>query len=138
MVSDSLRKFNLDSNRLVIFPVSEALEHPDFSCIAMYKQLVIGFAFLLPNVSVTEAYITFLFVHPDWRRAGIGKFMLYHLIQTCSGKDIVLHVSANNPAVILYQKFGFKVEERVVGFYEKYLPLDSTESRDALFLRLVR
>ena len=58
---------------------------------------------------LAEAYITFLFTHPEWRRRGLAKFFIYHLIQTCSGKDIVLHVSANNPAVVLYQNFGFKV-----------------------------
>ncbi len=47
-------------------------------------------------------------------------------------------MSANNPAVMLYQKFGFKVEERMLNFYEKYLPADSTECKHALFLRLTR
>ena len=145
----------------------------------MFFQL--GFAFLLPNVSHTEAYISFVFTHPEWRGAGIGKFLIYHLIQvrietqsfkdhlegfyclvkthdnaviahkfsvyniclslcvqTCSGKDIVLHVSCNNPAVMLYQRFGFKVEERITDFYDKYLPADSKECRHALFLRLAR
>jgi hypothetical protein len=30
--------------------------------------------------------------------------MLYHLTQTAVGKDITLHVSANNPALLLYQE----------------------------------
>ena len=54
------------------------------------------------------------------------------------GKDITLHVSANNPAVLLYQKFGFKVEEHIHNFYDKYLPSNSTECKHALFLRLSR
>jgi ribosomal protein S18 acetylase RimI-like enzyme len=58
--------------------------------------------------------------------------------QSCVGKDITLHVSANNPAVMLYQNFGFKVEERILNFYEKYLPADSQECKHALFLRLTR
>ena len=58
--------------------------------------------------------------------------------QSCSGRDIVLHVSANNPAVLLYQNFGFKVEETVLNFYDKYLPAGSTECKHALFLRLTR
>ncbi len=99
---------------------------------------MIGFAFLLPTASHTEAYLTFLFVRPGWRRCGLAKFFLYHLIQSCSGKDIVLHVSVNNPALMLYQSFGFKVEERISSFYDKYLPAHSKESRDALFLRLAR
>eukprot|EP00126_Sphaerothecum_destruens_P009240 Sdes_comp20472_c0_seq2m14745 len=69
-----------------------------------------------------NAYITYVVVHPDWRGAGIGTFMIYHLIQTCHGKDITLHVSSTNPAMILYQKFGFKPEEYVIDFYDKYYP----------------
>lgn len=51
-------------------------------------------------------------------------------------RDITLHVSANNPAMILYQKFGFKIEEFVQNFYEHYIPAESELSKHALFLRL--
>jgi ribosomal protein S18 acetylase RimI-like enzyme len=54
------------------------------------------------------------------------------------GRDVTLHVSATNPALILYQKFGFKVEELVQDFYEKYFDVDTKECRHALFLRLSR
>jgi ribosomal protein S18 acetylase RimI-like enzyme len=36
--------------------------------------------------------------------------MLYHLVQSCQGKDVTLHVSVDNPAMLLYQSFGFKAE----------------------------
>ncbi len=91
------------------------------------------------QTTLAEAYITFLFTHPEWRRRGLARFFLYHLIQTCSGKDVVLHVSASNaPAAALYQGFGFKVEERIADFYDKYLPAESKECKHALFLRLAR
>lgn len=45
------------------------------------RKLVIGFAFMVPDVAYNEAYISFIFTHPEWRRAGIGSFLLYHLIQ---------------------------------------------------------
>ncbi|XP_067002272.2 cysteine-rich protein 2-binding protein [Anabrus simplex] len=118
--------------------VTECLQYPDFSCVALYKKLIIGFAFMVPDVGYNEAYISFLFTRQEWRRAGIGSFMLYHLIQTCMGSDVTLHVSATNPALILYQKFGFKVEEFVLDFYDKYFPIDSKECKHALFLRLSR
>lgn len=51
-------------------------------------------------------------------------------------RDITLHVSPNNPAMILYQKFGFKVEEFVQNFYENYIPATSEMSKHAFFLRL--
>lgn len=93
---------------------------------------------MVPDVGFNEAYISFFLVRPEWRKAGIGTFMLYHLIQTCMGKDITLHVSATNPALILYQKFGFKQEELIQDFYDKYILPSSKESKHALFLRLCR
>lgn len=54
------------------------------------------------------------------------------------GKDVTLHVSASNPAMLLYQKFGFKAEEYILDFYDKYYPVESTECRHAFFLRLRR
>ncbi|XP_074642134.1 cysteine-rich protein 2-binding protein-like isoform X2 [Tubulanus polymorphus] len=118
--------------------LSDCLQYPEFSCVVLYRKFVIGFAFMVPDVKYNEAYISFLFTHPEWRRAGIAKFMLYHLIQTCMGKDVTLHVSATNTAMMLYQKFGFKPEEFILDFYEKYYPLDSKECRHAFFMRLRR
>ena len=54
------------------------------------------------------------------------------------GKDVTLHVSATNPAMNLYHKFGFKVQEFVVDFYDKYLPPDSIQCKHAFFMRLRR
>uniref|UniRef100_A0A0K8UD80 Cysteine-rich protein 2-binding protein n=1 Tax=Bactrocera latifrons TaxID=174628 RepID=A0A0K8UD80_BACLA len=118
--------------------MSECLRYPDYSVVALYKKLVVGCGFLVPDVGFNEAYISFMAVRPNWQRCGIGTFMLYHLIQTCMSKDITLHVSASNPAVVLYQKFGFKMEEVILDFYEKYLPINSKQSRTAFFLRLLR
>ncbi|XP_075059912.1 cysteine-rich protein 2-binding protein [Mixophyes fleayi] len=118
--------------------VSECLQYPDFSVVVLYKKVIIAFGFMVPDVKYNEAYISFLFVHPEWRRAGIATFMIYHLIQTCMGKDVTLHVSANNSAMLLYQKFGFKTEEYILDFYDKYYPLDSKECKHAFFLRLRR
>lgn len=118
--------------------LSECLQYPDFSCIVLYKKFVIGFAFMVPDVKYNEAYISFVLVHPEWRRGGIGTYMIYHLIQTCMGKDVTLHVSVTNPAMLLYQKFGFKPEEFILDFYSRYLPEDSSQCRHAYFLRLRR
>jgi GNAT superfamily N-acetyltransferase len=49
--------------------------------VVLYGHVIIGFAFMVPDVSYNEAYISYLFTHPEWRGAGIAKFMLYHLIQ---------------------------------------------------------
>ncbi len=54
------------------------------------------------------------------------------------GKDLTLHVSTSNPAMILYQKFGFQPEEFILDFYDKYFSVDSKECKHAFFLRLKR
>lgn len=118
--------------------LSESLQYPDFTVVALYKKVVVGFGVMVPDVKYNQAYISFLLVHPEWRGAGIGTFMIYHLIQTCMGKDVSLHVSASNPAMLLYQKFGFKAEEYILDFYDKYYPPESPECRHAFLLRLRR
>ncbi|CAH2256844.1 jg11007 [Pararge aegeria aegeria] len=89
--------------------LTEALEYPEFSCVVTYKRVVVACAFLVPDSGHSEAYISFILTRPEWRRAKIASFMLYHLLQTCSDKDVILHCSPTNPAIFLYQKFGFKV-----------------------------
>ena len=82
--------------------------------------------------------------------------MLYLLISRNPNRDITLHVSANNPAMVtlttytalkhdlrsalqvLYNKFGFKAEEFTVGFYDAYLDPNSRASKNAFRLRLRR
>ncbi|KAI0311360.1 hypothetical protein OF83DRAFT_1295445 [Amylostereum chailletii] len=103
--------------------------------LATHKRLVVGCAFLS---SPQETYITYLAVRAGWENAQIATTMLYHLITRNPGKDISLHVSANNPAMLLYNRFGFKAEEFVVDFYNDYLDPHSRASKNAFRLRLRR
>lgn len=116
--------------------LKEYLQYPDFTVIIQYGKLVIGCGFMTPDVKVSEAYIPFLLVHPDFRGCGLGKVMLYHLIQSCQGKDVTLHVSIDNPAMLLYQQFGFKAEEFCIDFYDKYYPPSYPLSKNAFLMRL--
>ena len=116
--------------------LTECLQYPDFTCVVLFGKLLVGCAFMTPDVKVNEAYISFLLVHPDFQRAGIGRIMLYHLIQSCSGKDVTLHVSVDNPAMLLYQKFGFKAEKFCLDFYERYYPPRHHLSKHAYYMRL--
>ena len=102
------------------------------------QQFLSCLGFIVPDVKYNEAYISFVLVHPEWRRAGIGNYMIYHLIQTCLGKDVTLHASVTNPAMLMYQKFGFKPEEFIRDFYNQYLPDDSPQCSHAFFLLLRR
>ncbi|XP_038252887.1 cysteine-rich protein 2-binding protein isoform X2 [Dermochelys coriacea] len=102
--------------------LSECLQYPDFSVVVLYKKVIIAFGFMVPDVKYNEAYISFLFVHPEWRRAGIATFMIYHLIQTCMGKDVTLHVSASKLRYAAVSKIWIKTEEYILDFYDKYTP----------------
>lgn len=105
---------------------------------ALYGKLIVGFAFLVPDTKHNEAYVSFLLVLPGWRRSNVASFMLYHLIHTCMGKDVTLHVGVDNPALLLYQKFGFKVEQLDLNFYQNYFDHTDKSCRHAFFMRLER
>lgn len=47
-------------------------------------------------------------------------------------------MACNSPAVIFYQKFGFKIEEFIKNFYDKYYSDSQNLSKDAFFMRLSR
>jgi len=115
--------------------VSQAIDDPPGSTIvAVYKRIVVGVALITPPPD--EAYIPYVAVRVGWERCSIGLTMLLHLITANKDRNIILHVSANNPALILYNKLGFKSEEFIVGFYEDYLDPKSKTCRNALRLRL--
>ncbi|KAJ3173151.1 Cysteine-rich protein 2-binding protein [Geranomyces variabilis] len=114
--------------------VKEALQYPDFTIVATHaRRLVVAVAIMTP-----DGYLSYIAVRPGWEGAGLARFMLFHLIQTIPGRDITLHVSANNKAMLLYQRLGFKPEEFIVGFYNKYLPAESQACKNAFFVRLRR
>ena len=118
--------------------LKEYLQYPDFTVVVQYGKLVIGCGFMTPDVKVSEAYIPFLLVHPDFCGCGLAKVMLYHLIQSCQGKDVTLHVSVDNPAMLLYLQFGFKAEQFCINFYDKYYPPSCPLSKHAFLMRLRR
>ncbi|KDR67613.1 hypothetical protein GALMADRAFT_1068826 [Galerina marginata CBS 339.88] len=115
--------------------VSDSLDYvPEKSTvIAMYKKVVVGVAII---ISPIQTYITYLAVKAGWDKAQIARTMLYHLICMNPGKDFTLHVSTNSSAMLLYNQFGFKIEEFVAGFYSEYLDPNSRASKNAFKLRL--
>lgn len=116
--------------------VSIALGYPEFSCVALYKKLVVGFGMMAPGSHLNEAYISFFFVRPFWRNCGIGTFILYHLISTCISWDITLHATLSNDAILLYNKFTFKVHKMVRNFYDGRLPINTAQPGHAFFMQL--
>jgi len=80
-----------------------------------------------------EANITILAVHPQYHGQGLGKALLYSLLQTAADLGLeraTLEVrDSNYVAISLYQKFGFKTAGKRRGYYK-----DNNE--DALILWL--
>ncbi len=80
-----------------------------------------------------EAHITILAVHPEYHGRGLGKALLYVLLQTAVDLGLeraTLEVrDSNQVAISLYQKFGFKTAGKRRGYYK-----DNNE--DALILWL--
>jgi len=90
---------------------------------------IIGFAGLW--LMVDEAHITTIAMHPDYRRRGLGEFMLVGLIDiaySISAKWVTLEVRVSNySAQNLYRKYGF----REAGLRHRYY---SDNQEDALIM----
>jgi ribosomal-protein-alanine N-acetyltransferase len=55
---------------------------------------------------IPENILVYIATHSKKRGRGLGKKLMTETINHANG-DIALHVEANNPAKILYEKFGF-------------------------------
>lgn len=90
---------------------------------------IIGFAGLW--LMVDEAHITTIAMHPQFRRLGLGEFMLSSLIDiaySISAKWVTLEVRVSNfQAQSLYRKYGF----REAGMRHRYY---SDNQEDALIM----
>jgi len=79
-----------------------------------------------------EMEILNLAVHPEYRRQGLGEALLSRSLEMCQAngttKSFLDVKVSNDPALALYQKFGYKK----IGVRKKYYP-DTRE--DALLLR---
>ena len=55
---------------------------------------------------IPEHILVYIAVHGDYRGQGLGKELMERIIDTTEG-DIALHVEPDNPAIHLYEKYGF-------------------------------
>jgi ribosomal protein S18 acetylase RimI-like enzyme len=80
--------------------------------VAELSSRVVGFAGSRGN------FITWLFVHPGFRKAGVASALLNELLASL-GRPVALNVvSGNVPARTLYGRFGFHVEREFVGDFQ--------------------
>jgi ribosomal-protein-alanine N-acetyltransferase len=81
-------------------------------------EVVHGFSLL--RVVADEAELLLLAVAPGAQRRGVGACLLHHFIDLGRGRDVRrlhLEVRDGNPAVAMYQAFGFKAEGRRSKYY---------------------
>jgi ribosomal-protein-alanine N-acetyltransferase len=114
-------------NRL--FPLSLLPSRPEVIVPSQDAESIIGFAGLW--LMVDEAHVTTIAMHPDYRRRGLGEFLLMSLIEiayTIGAKWVTLEVRVSNiTAQNLYQKYGF----REAGVRRRYY---SDNHEDALIM----
>lgn len=76
------------------------------------KKSIVGF------VGVKDNYISWLFVHPDYRNQNVGKKLASHILSTLKG-EVTLNVAGSNViAIALYKKLGFEVVKEFSGKYQ--------------------
>jgi ribosomal-protein-alanine N-acetyltransferase len=114
-------------NRL--FPLSLLSNRPATTTTSPELASIIGFAGLW--LMVDEAHITTIAMHPDFRRLGLGEFLLVALIDisyNIGAKWVTLEVRVSNyTAQNLYRKYGF----REAGLRHRYY---SDNQEDALIM----
>jgi len=114
-------------NRL--FPLSLLPSRPAITMSSPELNSIIGFAGLW--LMLDEAHITTIAMHPDYRRQGLGEFMLTGLIDIAydiGAKWVTLEVRMSNYiAQNLYHKYGF----REAGIRHRYY---SDNQEDALIM----
>jgi ribosomal protein S18 acetylase RimI-like enzyme len=64
------------------------------------------------------SFITWLFVHPEFRKMGVASSLLIQLLASLQRPVILNVASKNTPARTLYAHFGFQVEREFVGTFQ--------------------
>lgn len=108
-----LREIESSNSTLVILQVWEGQFEP-------HQAQIIGMACLWSIVE--EAHITLLGIHPEYRRQGLGKLLLFTLLEDAIARKLkwaTLEVNENNVAAIgLYKQLGFEVAGTRKGYYQ--------------------
>jgi ribosomal-protein-alanine N-acetyltransferase len=112
-----------------IFPLSLLPSRPSVTMSTPDLASIVGFSGLW--LMVDEAHITTIAMHPNYRRLGLGEFMLANLIDiaySIGAKWVTLEVRVTNySAQNLYRKYGF----REAGLRHRYY---SDNQEDAMIM----
>ncbi|MBE6063167.1 MAG: ribosomal-protein-alanine N-acetyltransferase [Clostridium butyricum] len=100
--------------------------------VAEINNKVVGF--IGTWIIVDESHITNVAVHPDFRKNGIALKLINTMIAYCKDRGCIaytLEVRAGNiPAILLYEKCGFKQDGIRKGYYQ-----DNNEDAILMWLR---
>ncbi len=103
------REFNSPNSDLLVLsiaPASDSANSPEFT----HPSPLVGIGCLWSILE--EAHITVLAIHPDYWHQGFGQSLLYGLLTCARQRGLewaTLEVRrSNQPALSLYQKFGFR------------------------------
>ncbi|NLV07284.1 GNAT family N-acetyltransferase [Haloarcula rubripromontorii] len=91
---------------------SELAESQTILLVAERGERVVGFAHATWHETDREGYILRLYVHPDYRREGIGRSLLERTCEELFEYDIerinAMMLTANEPGAEFYEGFGFE------------------------------
>ena len=112
LVVSGRARFTLDGEELDA-PAGTIVFLPDASVVRVARAeedgTIAGFA------GNRGSFITWLFVHPSFRRRGVGTALVRDLLRKLD-QPVTLNVAlTNGPAMSLYQRMGFKVEREFLG-----------------------
>ena len=77
-----------------------------------HKNRQIGFVRLVSDF-VTFSWICDVYIHPDFRRGGLSKWLMECTLEHPSGKTRI-NILATSNAAKLYEKFGFNTSEKLM------------------------
>jgi|SRR5690554_827871 len=91
------------------YALKERISFGGFVVVVQDKHKVVG-AVIVNNTGmegyIPENILVYIATHQDYRGKGIGKKLMDKVLVMANG-DIALHVEKNNPAIHLYEKYGF-------------------------------
>eukprot|EP00730_Choanoeca_flexa_P013318 TRINITY_DN5188_c0_g1_i1.p1 TRINITY_DN5188_c0_g1~~TRINITY_DN5188_c0_g1_i1.p1 ORF type:complete len:163 (+),score=34.41 TRINITY_DN5188_c0_g1_i1:2-490(+) len=120
----------------ISFPVSysesfykKAVAAGEFSKLAYYDDIVVGGVCCRKDTTDdgSKLYIMTLGCLAAYRRLGLGKLMLDHVLKLAQDDKTVvavqLHVQIDNDdAIAFYKRFGFEVKETIDAYYKRVEP----------------
>lgn len=122
-----------------IFPISyndkfykDVLEVGELAKLAFFNDVVVGAVCCRVDLldGARRLYIMTLGCLAPYRRRGIGKKLLEHVLDVCARtgdfSSVFLHVQVSNESAIkFYQNFGFEIVDTRKQYYKKIEPSDA-------------